>query len=199
MSKVLDGRGDLIAALLGKDECPFVEQPIHLNVHLWGSFSWILFIENRTTFERCILAASELAGGARLPLDGVALVFASGFMGSARRLRKPGGSRLFFNLENPGQSSLIDVFASAFYGDADVATAFWGDLDYAGMTILRRLRATFPSASAWQAGYGPMLARLEAGEGHLPDEARKGGQRPPLSTGCAYADGILLPALAKYG
>lgn len=197
-SKVLDGRGDLLAALLDRDECPFQEQPVHLTVYLRRRFAQILFIENKTTFERCIIAASGATGGS-LPLDGVALVFASGFVGSARRLRKPSGSRLFFSLDDVGHASLIDAFASAFYSDADLATAFWGDLDYAGMTILSRLRAIFPSATAWQPGYGSMLAQLEAGEGHLPEEARKVGQRPIVSTGCAFADEVLLPALAKHG
>lgn len=197
-SKVLDGRGDLLAALCDRDECPFQEQPVHLTVYLRHRFTQILFIENKTTFERCIIATGGVSAGS-LPLDGVALVFASGFVGSARRLRMPGGSRIFFNLDDVGHAGLIDEFTSAFYSSDDVATAFWGDLDYAGMTILSRLRTIFPSATAWQPGYGVMLAQLEAGEGHLPEEARKSGQRPLVSTGCAFADDVLLPALAKYG
>lgn len=197
-SKVLDGRADIVAALFDSDECPFQEQPIHLTIYLRHRYTQILFIENKTTFERCIIAAGGVSAGS-LPLDGLALVFASGFVGSARRLRTPGGSRLFFNLDDVGHASLIDAFTSAFYSSADVATAFWGDLDYAGMAILGRLRATFPSATAWQPGYSAMLAQLEAGEGHLPEEARKSGQRPIASTGCAFADDVLLPALAKHG
>ncbi len=34
LSKVLDGRGDVVAALPEHDKCPFPEQPIILNVHL---------------------------------------------------------------------------------------------------------------------------------------------------------------------
>jgi Uncharacterized protein conserved in bacteria C-term(DUF2220) len=198
ISKILDGRGDLVAAMLDKDECPFAEQPVHLCVDVRGEFEQMLFIENKTTFERCIAAADEGAGSP-LPFARMALVFASGFMGSARRLRTPSGSRLFFNRDSSCRTSSTDAFTSAFYSGADVATTFWGDLDYAGMTILTRLRAIFPSATAWQPGYRPMVSRLEAGEGHLPGEARKGGQRPIVSTGCVFADDVLLPALAKYG
>jgi hypothetical protein len=48
-------------------------------------------------------------------------------------------------------------------------------------------------------GYAPMLVRLDAGEGHAPEEAKKAGQKPILSTGCSYADSVLIPALAKHG
>ena len=43
-----------------------------------------------------------------------------------------------------------------------------------------------------------MLVRLDAGEGHAPEEARKAGQKPILSTGCRYADDVLIPVLAKH-
>jgi hypothetical protein len=42
-------------------------------------------------------------------------------------------------------------------------------------------------------------ARLDTGEGHAPEEAKKAGQKPILSTGCSFADRVLIPALAKYG
>jgi hypothetical protein len=76
---------------------------------------------------------------------------------------------------------------------------FWGDLDYSGMAILRDLKAIFPNLEAWQPGYARMLARLNAGAGHLPDEAGKAGQLDPGDTGCPYADQELLPAIRKSG
>ena len=76
---------------------------------------------------------------------------------------------------------------------------FWGDLDFAGMGILKELRATFPNARAWELGYGVLLNRLLAGESHAPQEVRKSGQVGPGVTGCEYADAALLPALRRLG
>ena len=66
------------------------------------------------------------------------------------------------------------------------------------MDILKELRVMFPQAQAWQPGYEALLGRLEAGESHAPDEAKKSGQNDPGRTGCQYSDEVLLPALRKY-
>ncbi|MFQ3451774.1 DUF2220 family protein [Bradyrhizobium sp. UFLA01-814] len=200
LSKVLDNRSDLIAALLGLPECPYPAQPIHLNIYFAGAFSWVLFIENKTSFERAILDAREaIEHGRSSRYAGAALIYSSGFMGTAGRLRSPAGSRKFYCLDALSNANQVQVFDEAFHSNVDVDAAFWGDLDHAGMAILSSLRATFPSAQAWQPGYAPMLVRLDAGEGHVPAEARKAGQKPVLSTGCRYADSVLIPALAKHG
>lgn len=199
LSKVLDNKSDLIAALLGLPECPYPAQPIHLNVYLVGAFSWILFIENKTSFERAILDARDaFERGRPTRYAGAALIYSSGFMGTAGRLRGRAGSRKFYSLDALSLASQVQAFEDAFHSNVDADAAFWGDLDHAGMAILSSLRATFPSVQAWQPGYAPMLVRLDAGEGHVPAEARKGGQKPILSTGCRYADRVLIPALAKH-
>jgi hypothetical protein len=59
LSKFLDNRSELVAALLGLPECPYPAQPIHLNIYFAGAFSWILFIENKTSFERAIRDARD--------------------------------------------------------------------------------------------------------------------------------------------
>jgi hypothetical protein len=200
LSKVLDNRSDLVAALLGLAECPYPAQPIHLNVYFAGAFSWILFIENKTSFERAIRDAREaLLHGRFSPYAGAALIYSSGFMGTAGRMRKSSGSRAFYCLDTVSNANQVEVFDVAFYSDIDVNTAFWGDLDHAGIAILSSLRTNFPSARAWEPGYAPMLGRLESGEGHAPEEAKKVGQKMILSTGCSYADSVLIPALAKHG
>jgi hypothetical protein len=200
LSKVLDNRSDLIAALLGLPECPYPAQPIHLNIYFAGAFSWILFVENKTSFERAILDAKEaFERGRSSQYAGAALIYSSGFMGTAERLRGPAGSRKFYCLDALSNASQVQAFDEAFYRNIDVEAAFWGDLDHAGMAILSSLRETFPSAQAWEPGYAPMLVRLDAGEGHVPTEARKAGQKPILSTGCRYADSVLIPALARHG
>jgi hypothetical protein len=200
LSKVLDGRTDLLAALFGLEECPYPAQPIHLNVYFAGAYSWMLFVENKTSFERAMRDAGEALLQQRPSrYIGAALIYSSGFMGTAGRMRKSSGSRAFYCLDAGSRAVEVEAFETAFYGGADIDAAFWGDLDHAGMAILFSLRTNFPSVRAWEPGYAPMLARLEAGEGHAPEEAKKGGQKPISSTGCSYADGVLIPALAKHG
>jgi Uncharacterized protein conserved in bacteria C-term(DUF2220) len=200
LSKVLDSRTDLVAALFGLAECPYPAQPIHLNVYFAGAFSWVLFVENKTSFERAMRDAGEALREERpTPYAGAALIYSSGFMGTAGRIRKPLGSRAFYCLDAISHANEIDAFYEAFYSDTDANVAFWGDLDHAGMAILSSLRTNFLSARAWEPGYAPMLARLDAGDGHAPEEAKKAGQKPILSTGCSYADIALIPALAKHG
>jgi hypothetical protein len=200
LSKVLDNRTDLVAAVLRLPECPYPSQPVHLNVYFAGGCSWLLFIENKASFGRAIRDAREaLVRGRPSAYADAALIYSSGFMGAASRLRKPTGSRIFYSLDEISKTSEMATFNAAFYGDADIDAAFWGDLDPAGMAILSSLRGSFPSARAWEPGYAPMLARLEAGEGHDPEEAGKSGQRPVASTGCRYADRVLIPSLAKCG
>jgi hypothetical protein len=199
LSKILDGRTDLVAALLGLPECPYPSQPIHLNVYFAGGCSWMLFVENKTSFERAIRDAREaLVHGRASAYFGAALIYCGGFMGTSGRLRKPSGSRTFYCLDEVSKASEVAKFDAVFYGDAEIEVAFWGDLDPAGMAILSSLRSSFPLARAWEPGYAHMLARLNAGEGHDPDESRKSGQKPIASTGCPYADGLLIPALVKH-
>jgi hypothetical protein len=94
LSKIFDNRSDLVAALLGLAECPYPAQPIHLNIYLAGPRSWILFVENKTSFERAIRDAGEaLLHGRFSPHAGAALIYSSGFMGTAGRMRKSTGSR----------------------------------------------------------------------------------------------------------
>jgi len=67
------------------------------------------------------------------------------------------------------------------------------------MQILKSLRARFGNVTAWQPGYSPMLAVLRAEGGYSPFERQRRGQSDPVSTGCAYADEMLLPAIREKG
>lgn len=192
-SKVLDKRQALVAALLEVPECPFPEMPVQLQVYLPASgFTGVLFIENQATFEQ---ATREGAGR----FAGLALVFASGFKGSARRLRTAGGASLYFARHGTLDPAPLARFVAWLREGAPLPCWFWGDLDHAGMQILASLRASFPELEAWQPGYAPMLRLLEAGQGHTPEAAGKAGQLVVAATGCAYADTQLLPALAAHG
>lgn len=196
LSKILVGQQDTIALLLDRDVCPFPDKPVQLVVQARtaDTDAPILFIENAATFE-------SMAAGRLDEAQGLILVYASGYKASARRIRMPGGSSVYF----AGQvfernSALPSRFLTWLYSaDADRSVHFWGDLDYAGMGILKELRVMFPSANAWQPGYEKLLDRLIVGESHAPDEAKKSGQTDPLSTGSQYADEVLLPALRKHG
>jgi hypothetical protein len=184
LSKLLDGRGDVVAALLEVDECPFPEQPIILNVQVWCAPSSLLFVENHVSFERL---------RQRTDLADTALVYSSGFRGAAQRLRKPQGASIYYSRGCPDDAAA--AFEFALFSVPDISTFFWGDLDYSGMAILAALRSTFPKAQAWRPGYEPMVERLKIGEGHSPSESGKERQRPIDSTGCPYADRVLIPAL----
>jgi hypothetical protein len=188
LSKVLDGRADLVAALLDVDECPFAEQPIVLNVHVPAEPIAFLFIENHVAFERLRTGGN---------LGDTALVFSSGFRGTAARLRKSGGCSVYYSRASAHLA--IAAFENKLFSANDVPVYFWGDLDYSGMAILSSLRSIFPSAQAWRPGYEPMLSRLRAGDGHSSAEGGKERQRIVDTTGCVYADHELLPALRTSG
>lgn len=195
LSKILSGQQEAIALLLGQPICPFPDKPVQLLVSALtdDADAPILFVENAATFE-------SLASGRLDAARDFILVFASGYKASARRLRSPGGSSVYFaprvltsNVELPGKF-LVWLYSAS----TDRAIHFWGDLDFAGMDILKELRVVFPEAQAWKPGYDALLDRLYLGESHAPDEAKKSGQNDPGETGCRYADGVLLPALREY-
>lgn len=191
MSKVLDNRQALVASLLGVDECPFPESPIQLQVYLPpGGFQGVLFIENQASFEQAMRSQS----GA---FEGLALVFASGFKGSAQRLRNPDGCSLFYAARGSLSKGQRQAFEMWLLGKECMSSFFWGDLDFSGMSILAAMRSTFGGLIAWQQGYSAMLSALLDGEGHTPEAADKRGQRILSATGCKYADDQLIPALQK--
>ncbi|WP_197325164.1 Wadjet anti-phage system protein JetD domain-containing protein [Ralstonia solanacearum] len=191
MSKVLDKRQGMVAALLELDECPFPESPVQLQVFLPpAGFHGVLFIENLTTYDQAVRSTSAA-------FDGLALVYASGFKGSAQRLRTPEGCSLFFSDRGGDTRDLRDGFKAWLFGKSTQPAHFWGDLDWSGLRILVAMRSSFPGLTAWQLGYGPMLLALLAGQGHSPDAAEKQGQRALSDTGCAYTDGHLVPALRE--
>jgi hypothetical protein len=193
MSKVLDKRQALVAALLELDDCPFPEAPVHLQVFLPSAdFRGVLFIENLMTYDRAMRSRNAALGG-------LALAYASGFKGSAQRLRTPEGCSLFFSDHGGETRDLRDGFKAWLFGQGGQPAYFWGDLDWAGMRILAAMRSSFPGLEAWETGYAPMLASLEQGQGHSPEAAEKQGQRALAGTGCAYADNRLLPALREMG
>lgn len=120
---------------------PFPEQPIILNVHLLNTPSSFLFVENHVSFERL---------RRRTDLTDTALIYSSGFRGAAQRLRREEGVSIYYSRDS-SRDAMKD-FETALFSVPDIATFFWGDLDYSGMAILAALRSIFPSAQAWRPG-----------------------------------------------
>ena len=195
MSKVLDKRQGLVAAVLGMDDCPFPESPIQLHVYLpFGGYDAILFIENLTSFE-------QVSGSTDQRFYRLALVYASGFKGSAKRLRMRGGCSLYYAGKGAlGRDAQLKFEKWLFEKtQPELEVNFWGDLDFSGMRILATMRSTFPEIDAWIPGYSLMLRELLAGRGHSPEAADKAGQAPLAASGCKYADQQLVPALNSQG
>jgi hypothetical protein len=189
-SKILDDRGELVAALLPHLEIR--DRTLVMAVHLPRECRGVLFIENQDTY-------TTAAAGIPVEARELALVFAAGFRGSAARVRSRSGCLVHY--AGPGRREWAERFDAWWY-DAGAALGpcwFWGDLDFAGMQILKSLRDRFEDLDAWPPGYESMLVQLQTsgGYGAWIDDAK--GQADPILTGCPYADSALLPAIRRYG
>jgi hypothetical protein len=186
-SKILDEREDWVAAVLGQ-ACPWQDKPIQLQVTAGvGPLHLVLFVENLVTFERLRRRAPA----------GTALISSGGFKASAERIAVGEVSWYF---EHPTQDDSISALKAALFEGSETRTAiaFFGDLDYSGMAILKSLRQSWPQLTAWKTGYAELLLLLTAGQGHSPEFAEKTEQKDPGLTGCVYADEVLLPALRAH-
>ncbi len=186
-SKLLDKRADFIAALFPHLEIR--ERPIVVSVYLPSAYAGVLFIENQDTYAAAIRSQHP-------QLQRLAFVYASGFRSSAARIRARDGATLHF--AGPGASSLIDEFQRWWFREceAELRSAFWGDLDFAGMQILKSLRARFANMESWKSGYEWMLP-LAHQQHSQTLESRE--QTDPVVTGDTYADEILLPTIRAHG
>ncbi|TXS95397.1 hypothetical protein FV139_05790 [Parahaliea maris] len=180
-SKFLDGRQELLAKLYGARATGIAPRALLLTAFAPLGFRQLLIVENQDSFLRL----------ADKPPPGFALLYSGGFRASAQRLGSEHTRFAFL----PGSDSVS--FHSRWLGDS-LPVFFWGDLDFAGMGILKALRQRLPALAAWEPGYTPMLEMLTKGEGHTAIQAGKSGQLDPIATGCAYADSVLLPALRQH-
>jgi hypothetical protein len=101
----------------------------------------------------------------------------------------------------PAGAAIVMQFDAWWYGQGAALAPcwFWGDLDFAGMQILKSLRSRFEGMEAWQPGYERLVTQLSRFGGYGAAAAEGKGQLDPGHTGCAYADSVLLPAIRKYG
>ena len=186
-SKVLDERGDLIAALFPGLQVR--ERPIVVAINIPERVEGVLFIENQDNYTAAV-------DGELLASRALASVFLAGFRGTASRIRSRQGVRLHFAGPGIDQRRRLEDW---WFDDASVGQRcyFWGDLDFAGMQMLKSLRQRFADVRAWEPGYEPMLATLRAA-GVQPVEGRA-EQVDPGTTGCDFADRVLLPAIREHG
>lgn len=189
-SKILDDRAPLIAALF--PQLQIRDRALVLAAYLPQLCRGVLFVENQDTY-------TNAAAGMPVEARELALVFAAGFRGGASRVRSRSGSLL--HTAGPGRLDYGDRFDAWWYdtGRALGPSWFWGDLDFAGMQILKTLRNRFEGLFAWEPGYESMLAQLQSRGGYSGRVGEAKGQIDPGLTGCPYADGTLLPAIRRYG
>jgi hypothetical protein len=189
-SKILDDRGEFIATLL--PDLDIRDRAIVVAVYLPETCRGVLFIENQDTY-------TAAAGGTPSEAGDFALVFAAGFRGAASRVRTRSGALLHY--AGSVDPTVVEQFDAWWYGQgaAPGPCWLWGDLDFAGMQILKSLRSRFEDLHAWQPGYEPMLRHLQTFGGYGTAVAEGKGQVDPGQTGCAYADSVLLPAIRKFG
>jgi hypothetical protein len=183
-SKFLDGQQDLVRGLFPDLSTRLIQRPVLLPVHLPDRIEQILFVENQDSFV-------ELH---RRDYPGLLVIYMAGFRGSASRVRTTGNVVFTYTGTAPSARE-FEAWWFQSGEKTDIPHGFWGDLDFAGMAILKSLRLTFPEVTAWKPGYEPMLELLRNGHGHGFDWHNKGEQSDPGMTGCAYADHVLLPAI----
>ncbi|MEN8171179.1 MAG: hypothetical protein ABFS08_13230 [Pseudomonadota bacterium] len=191
-SKRLDEREDLIRALF--PSLPLKPRSLVIAVHLPVQCCGVLFIENQDNYASTVIGDDAAARG-------LALVYAAGFRGGAERIRVRQAALLHY--QDSHESHTEHQHFEEWWFDQDASPPgplyFFGDLDYSGMAILAALRKRFGDVTAWQPGYAPLLERLRDGLGHTPNAADKQQQIDPGTTGCPYADNILLPATRQFG
>ncbi len=188
-SKLLDHREDLITTLF--PNLPLQQRALVISVHLPETCRGVLFIENQDSYAQAIAGKPPHS-------EQLALVYAAGFRGGAERIRDPQAALLHYSAGVDAKRSFENWWNQP-QQQPPGPLYFFGDLDFSGMRILAALRQRFGEVNAWQPGYCYLLDRLTNGLGHSSQSADQQHQQDPGSTGCEFADTILLPAIREYG
>jgi len=189
-SKFLDNKEELLTLLY--PQLKIITRPVIVNAMLPQKIQGVLFIENQDSYTQGITGDPDT-------LQHLALIYTAGFKLSAERIRSH--NEASFHYQGKTHNKEAEQLTDWWYGSQkqDWPVYFWGDLDYAGMDILKKLKQRFDDVQAWQPGYQPMLECLLKGGGHTPEATGKQDQKDTGETGCNYADKQLLPALRKTG
>jgi len=187
-SKFLEGREELLLSLY--PEINVAPRPVMINIFLPKVLQAVLFIENQDSYLGTLRAQSE-------HVRDLALVYCAGFRGSADRIRNPQGVSLHYQSAVGSDSQRVLESWWFKQSNTPLPVYFWGDLDFAGMRILKTLKQRFSHIEAWKPGYNKMLQHQKNGNAHPLQTSDKGNQTDPESTGCDYADAVLLPAIRQ--
>lgn len=189
MSKVLDSRNELCA------ELGFWDNPMILHVHInpQKPFKHIWLIENYDTYlQLCKVHA----------FDDIAMVYSSGFAGSAEKVRRHGYSVVHYMERERGLSAeLRERFKRWLHNndnDEIETVCFYGDFDFSGISIYLALKRTIPEI-VLSPHFNVMCKQVQEGNGHSPQMAGKQGQKDPGETGIELFDDVYLPVMRTYG
>ncbi|VAW72444.1 hypothetical protein MNBD_GAMMA10-2230 [hydrothermal vent metagenome] len=187
-SKFLDNREELLAQLY--PQLQIATRPVIVNAMLPEKILGVLFIENQDNYTQGITGSPDA-------LQQLALIYTAGFKLSAKRIRADEEASFHYH-GNAGKHQ-VNQLTDWWYDrcQQNWPVYFWGDLDFSGMDILKKLKQRFAKVEAWQPGYQPMLELLLSGGGHTPEATSKQEQKDTGNTGCTYADTQLLPALRE--
>ncbi len=190
-SKFLDRREALVRQIYPERSNNLSPRPVLLCAWLPTEVRHVVFIENQDTF----IALAHSA----IPHTG--FIYGAGLSHNAVRLRQPGNAVFSFINSQTAEEETAQFVSWWQNADAGppVKAWFWGDLDFAAMSILKSLREGFPDMDAWKPGYQPLLQRLANGDCHDRYSCGKENQLEPEYTGSRYADDVLLPRMRETG
>ncbi len=177
---------ELISALYPIKAKHVLARPLLLHVWLPEHFNTMLVVENQDSFLDLVNSR---------PTD-IALVYGSGLQRAAAPSRDVGKTVFSFL---GGTDAVRERFTRWWHKqeiDSTIKCRFWGDLDYAAMTILKNFREAFPEMDVWKPGYVPLFGRLRHGA-FRPRFDRVEQQLDPHETGSEYVDRVLLPAIRE--
>lgn len=192
-SKYLDNKFELIQDLFPLARRNILPRPIMMNVALPdGEFDSLIFIENLDSF----LMLKHFADKDPRFIK-TALIYSAGFKGTSAHIRQRG--EVVFSALSMVSIEAMQRFKAWWlqHDDMRVQCYFWGDMDYAGIGILKALKKSFPNTLCWQRGYDLMIAFHQRGLGHKIRDSKKMRQLDPGITGCAFADDTLLPLIRQ--
>jgi len=180
-SKMLDNRQDLWNVFEVR------QSPIQILIYNECYSNKILFIENKQTFESMKLKQNIT--------DKYILIYLSGFMGTAIRLKEK-RYRAFYQSGMKNDDSNLN---SIFDNQDLYQYFFWGDFDYAGLNIFLSLKKIFDTLSFWEIGYEKMIHMVKNNLGHTKDILRKENQKKPNLNQEQLLNNNYIEIMNKYG
>jgi len=161
-SKFLDGHSKLVYELFPEASQNILPRPIMLNVALPEDIREVIFVENQDSF----LMLKQLSQKDQRFIK-TAFVFSSGFKATSPTVRRKG--EVIFSVINGSSECALTHFENWWFNQAegDIRCYFWGDMDYAALTILKlKIR-----------------------------DSKKMQQLDPGTTGCRLTDDVILPCI----